>query len=51
LFGNLASDHFSGKLFSKVCTWGDDDSNDTSLNSVSGPGADCIVTQTDIFEY
>jgi hypothetical protein len=37
LFGNLATGHFSGKIFSKVCIWGDNGSNDIGLYHVKGP--------------
>ncbi len=46
MIGILASGHSSWKLFSKVSTWGHEGSNDTGLNSVSGPGADCIECHT-----
>ncbi len=47
LFGNLATGHFSGKLFLNGPSSSHAGSNDTGLMSVSGPGAEPIKVQTD----
>jgi hypothetical protein len=46
-FGNLATGHFSGKIFPKILGSGHAGSNDTGLKSVSRPGAESIECQTD----
>jgi hypothetical protein len=45
-FGNLATDHFSGKFFSKFSALGHTGSNDNGLMSLSCPGAEPIDCQT-----
>jgi hypothetical protein len=47
LFGNLATGHFSGKLFRNGPPPGHTGSNDTGLMTVSGPGTEPIKVQTD----
>jgi hypothetical protein len=53
LFGNLANGHFEGKFLLLVSTWGHTGSNDTSLKSLSCPGAEPKNRETNkqTFEY
>ncbi len=47
LFSNLATGHFSEKLFRNGPPPGQTGSNDTGLITVSGPGTEPIKVQTD----
>ncbi len=46
MFDNLATGHFSGKIFSHYTPSGPTGSNDTGLKSVWLPGAESIAGQT-----
>ncbi len=47
LFGNLATGHFSGKIFSRCTPSGHTGSNDIGLKTVSLPVAESITVRTD----
>jgi hypothetical protein len=47
LFGNLATGHFSGKIFSHCTPSGPTGSNDTGLKTIALPGAESIAGQID----
>ncbi len=55
MFGNLATGHFSGKIFSHCTPSGPTGSNDTSLKTLALPGVESIAgqidKQTDILGY